>query len=508
MSTQAATIAFLSTPAAFGAPADGPHPERIDTHGAVIFLLGDSVLKLKRAVCYDYMDLSTPELRHALLERELALNAPAAPMLYRDVVPVTEGPESDSPEIDGSGPVIDWVLRMHRFPAENELEAVAARGALDDDLAGAIGRMVQAYHAGAEIRPGPGAAPMQAILEELARVFGEFPGAPGTAQLPEALAQAGRALKAQGPLLEDRAAAGHRRRGHGDLHLRNLVLIDGAPVPFDALEFSEDLGTCDVLYDLAFLVMDLDHRGLARAATLVLSAYLAAAGGQEDAGLAAFPLFLSVRAMIRAMVLLQTDAATGQPGASAREIAAYLAQACAVLRPTPARLVAVGGVSGSGKSVLARALAPELGAVLLSTDEARKSAAHVGRERKMPGTAYGIAARGAVYEGLLARARLLLEAGQSVLLDGTFLDPARREAVTALGRDVGCPVTGLWLEAPEPVLDARVAARRNDWSDADTLVLAGQLAQGSGPLGEWQELDASGRPEATLRAAKAVLKIG
>ncbi|WP_102223393.1 bifunctional aminoglycoside phosphotransferase/ATP-binding protein [Acidimangrovimonas sediminis] len=512
MTGQEETLAFLATPRAFGGAA-GP-VTRIDTHGAAIFLHGDTALKLKRAVRYDYMDLSTPERRHEMLARELALNAPAAPGIYRDVLPVLRGPDGlRLGRAEETGDAVDWVLRMHRFPASDELEAVAERGALDDALAAETGRMVQRYHAAAPVRPGRGAALIGAILDELDRVFAEFPQAAGTQEAGAQAAgawsvEARTALHRVAPLLDARAAAGHVRRGHGDLHLRNIVLISGKPTPFDALEFSEELGTCDVLYDLAFLLMDLGHRGLGRAATQALSAYLAAARGDEDAGLAALPLFLSVRAAIRAMVLLQTDAATGTPGRSSDDIAAYLAQARAALAPAPARLVAVGGLSGTGKSVLARALAPGIGpapgAVILSSDEARKIAAGAAAATALPGTAYAPGARGAVYAGLMQRAGAILAAGHGVLVDATFLDPARRAELAALAAESGIRAEALWLTAPAEVLHARVAARHGDWSDAGTEVLERQLAQASAPT-DWCNVDASGTPETTLAAARAAL---
>ena len=508
MSGQEEILAFLGTPAAFGADPDSGPVKRIDTHGAAVFLHGDTALKLKRAVHYDYMDLSTPALRHEMLTRELALNAPSAPAIYRDILPVTHGP--DGLRLGGTGPALDWVLRMHRFPAEDELEAVAARGALDDALAAEIGQMVQRYHAAAPPRPGAGAAPIASILDELGRVFAEFPGAEGTGDVAAWATEARAALTRLAPLLDARASAGHVRRGHGDLHLRNLVLIDGRPTPFDALEFSEELGTCDVLYDLAFLLMDLAHRGLNRAATQVLSTYLAAARGEEDAGLAALPLFLSVRAAIRAMVLLQTDAATGAAGASGGEIAAFVAQARTALNPGPARLIAVGGVSGTGKSMLAHMLAPMIGpapgAVILSSDEARKIAAHTARFTALPGTAYTAEARGAVYEALLARAEVILDAGHAVLLDATFLVPAPREALAGVAERTGLRAEALWLTAPADVLRARVAARRGDWSDAGPEVLERQLADARIP-GGWQTVDASGTPEHTLANACEALSL-
>ncbi len=499
---QSEIIDFLTSPAAAGRG----EVEVIGTHCALVFLSGDVALKLKRAVRYDYLDQSTPELRHALLQRELALNAPVAPEIYRDVLPVTLGPGGLA--LGGDGAPVDWVLRMWRFPAGNQLDAVAARGEFSDRLATETGRVIAAYHAAAPVIRRPGAAPIDEILSELGRVFAEFPAAMRAHGIGEWREAAHRTLDRQRPLLDARGLGGDVRRGHGDLHLRNIVLLDGRPVPFDALEFSEELGTCDVLYDTAFLIMDLGQRGLWRPACRVLDAWLREARGGQDAGVAALPLFLSVRAAIRAMVLLQTDAAQGRPEASSAEIAAHMALARAALAPPPARLIAIGGYSGTGKSLLAAALAPELGAlpgaVWLASDQERKVG--LPTTERLPAEQYSPQHRQAVYRRLFDRATALLQAGQSVILDATFLDDGLRGEAEALARSGACAFSGLWLEAPPAVLLARVVGRVPGASDADVSVLQRQLATAVDPRG-WQRLDAAGPPEQTLAQARQRLAV-
>ena len=500
---QADTIDFLSSGRAFDA--DEP-VEVIETHGAYVFLCGDTALKLKRAVKYDYMDLSTVARRQSLIARELELNLPTAPEIYRDMVPVTRSETGLA--LNGAGPVVDWVLRMRRFPAEDELERVAARGALDDSIATVVGEAVAGYHAAAPIMRLPGKLLIADILAELGRVFAEFPDARGTERIGAWRKASMARLETAGPLLDRRAREGHVRRAHGDLHLRNIVLIDGRPVLYDALEFDEMLGTCDVLYDIAFLVMDLCHRGLRRQGCWVLDAWLRAARGTEDAGLAALPLFLSVRAAIRAMVLLQTDAAQARPGQSAAEVGAYLDLACAALQPQAPRLIAIGGYSGSGKSVLARAVAPLVGglpgAVLLSSDLERKAGLPV--EDRLDAAAYATERREAVYHHMFARAVTLLGAGHSVVLDATFVDPRLRWVAEDVARRAALPFQGLWLDAPAAVLEGRLRARQGDASDADLDVLRRQLAAGCGHL-TWNLLKAEGCPDAVRAAAGHVLDL-
>lgn len=494
--SQSDVIAFLLSPAPYPRPAPVSH---VETHGAHVFLCGEVALKIKRAVRYDYMDLSTLALREAMLRRELELNRAAAPMIYRDVIAVTRTADGHL-TLGGDGPPVEWVLRMHRFAAEGELTAVATRGDLTDALAEALGRTIQHYHAKAPRRSQAGDRLIGDIIDELARVLADFGDELGADRVAAFLDQARRSLAGLSATLRRRTRSGHVRRGHGDLHLRNIVLIEGRPVLFDALEFDETLGTCDVLYDLAFLLMDLCHRQLDRAANAVLNTYLLEAEGAEDDGLSALPLFLAVRAAIRAMVGVQTDQATGSTGKSSDEAARYLADAITTLHPARPVLIAIGGVSGTGKTVLARSIAPTIGAcpgaVHLRTDTERKATT--------TDVSYAAKARGAVYQRMLARARTLLGAGRSVVLDATFIDPAQQAAASALAASLALPFRGLWLDAPEATLVSRVTMRRGDASDADAQVVRAQLAKRPKAPG-WTHIDASHTPDATRATACAAL---
>ncbi|MDO9710117.1 bifunctional aminoglycoside phosphotransferase/ATP-binding protein [Paracraurococcus lichenis] len=455
----------------------------IETHISAVYVGTDTVWKLKKAVALGFLDFSTPAAREHFLRREWEINHPAAPALYRDVVPVTRAADGTL-ALGGAGEAVDWVLRMAPVPAGNFLDAVAARGGLDGALLDAIADAAFALHAA--LPPVTGIDPVAA----LDRVLSGNVAAAHAAGLPaarvEALDAAARGwLERLAPHLAARAAAGHVRRCHGDLHLGNLCLLEGRVTPFDALEFDEDLATIDTGYDLAFLLMDLDHRVGRAAANRVLNRSIARSG---DAGMvAALPLWLSIRAMIRAHVLARTQGpAAGLP---------YLDRAEAMLAPPPPRLVAVGGLQGTGKSRLARALAPSLGAapgaLVLRSDEIRKRRAGLAPEERLPPAAYTPEASRAVFEELAALAAAALRGGHAVIADAAFLRPEERAAIEAARGEA--PFTGLWLEAPVEVLRARVAARRGDASDAGVAVLEAAAARDHGPLA-WQRLDAAGDP--------------
>ncbi|MBJ3763691.1 AAA family ATPase [Maribius pontilimi] len=483
---QADVVRFLQGGAGLGAEA-----RRIDTHGAMVFLIGDVALKMKRAVEYDYMDLSTVEKRRTLLMRELALNRRAAPSIYRDVVPVTRSRDGTL-ALNGGGRAVEWVLRMARFPAEAELSRIAAARGIDDALANDMGRAVARYHAAAPVISLDAVGLMRDILDELGRVFAEMGDALGPGAL-DWVARARRACADQRAVLRERTRQGSVRRCHGDLHLRNLVLIDDVPTPFDALEFDERLGTCDTLYDLAFLLMDLDHRGLGHAANRVLNAYLMdAAPDLSGAGLSLLPLYLSVRAAIRAMVEVQT-AALAEGGATLRrEARGHLGHALGYLDPPDPILVAFGGLSGTGKTTIAAALADRIGAapgaIHIRSDILRKALLHRPILKPLGPEGYAADITGRTYDTLRMRAGQVLAQGHSVILDAMHATPDARHDAEGVARSAGCAFVGIWLDAGTQTRLDRIAARPPDASDADAELVRRQAEADPGPI-SWHRID-------------------
>ncbi|WP_338467000.1 AAA family ATPase [Novosphingobium sp. ZN18A2] len=494
---QQATIDFLSRPESHGF--DGP-VECVETHGAIVFLAGDRAFKLKRAVDLGYLDFSTPEKRHAACEAELALNRRTAPDLYLAVRSIGRGADG-SLGFDAGDPV-DWVVEMQRFPGDALLSEVAARGELTPALVRELADAIAAFHEIAKPVRRDGAARMARVIDtnRAAMAAAEM----DAAACDEWERKARAALRTVADLLDARAAQGHVRHCHGDLHLRNICLWNGHPTLFDCLEFNADLATTDVLYDVAFLVMDLLHRGFRDEASLLLNRYLDMRA--EGGGMAALPLFLSVRSAVRAHVTAQAALQHGEDNEDAR---AYLRQAIDWLSPQPPLLVAVGGLSGTGKSTLAGALAPDLGAApgarWLRSDELRKRRAGVKPEQALPASAYTPEENAAVYAALIDEAAAMLAAGRAVIVDGVFAREDERTRIERVAGDAGVPFIGLWLEAPREALLARVGDRRGDASDAGPAVVERQLGYALGDLSGWHRVDASGAPGDTLAAARAVI---
>jgi aminoglycoside phosphotransferase family enzyme/predicted kinase len=498
---------FLGKGEAFGAP--GAEMEQVTTHAAEIFLVGERAFKMKRRVRYSFLDFSTLERRKRALDAELRLNRRTAPMLYHRVVPVTLD-EGDELRVDGAGEPVEWLLEMKRFDQAALLDRIAERHALQPGTIDALATTLAAFHGEAERRSDLGGhAAMAEVIEGNAEDLASLVGRVLQDRAVRAVDEATRAaLERARDLLEQRRSDGFVRHCHGDLHLGNIVLLDGVPVLFDCLEFDEALATIDTFYDLAFLLMDLLHRDLGALAQRLLGGYLDATW--DDAGTALLPLFLSCRAAIRAKV--SGFAAQSEAGEAAEEIAAaraYLDLAQRFLAAAPPRLIAIGGVSGTGKSTLARALAPGLGAapgaVTLRSDVIRKKLFGAAPTDRLGPEAYREEVSVRVYNTLLSRATTLLGAGQSVIVDAVYLEAGHRAHIEQVAADAGVPFSGLWLTAPPETLLTRVGSRTKDASDATVAVLQAQLEVDPGPL-TWSKLDAGADPDTVAAKARAVLR--
>lgn len=499
---QSETIEFLSRGSSYGRP--GETPQRVDTHASIVFLIGDRVYKLKRAVRFSFLDYSSVAARDRFCHAEFELNRRTAPQLYLGVRSITRKPDGEL-EWDGVGELVDSVVAMQRFDESELFDRLAASGRLTPALMTRLADEIAAFHGSAEITPAfGGAAAISAVIADTHRnlMLGCPPLDPSAVDGLRSACET--ALERVRGLLDARRAGGKVRRCHGDLHLRNICLLGGVPTLFDCIEFSDPIACIDVLYDLAFLLMDLEHRGLRPLANIVFNRYLDRT--DETSGIAALPLLLSVRAGVRAMVAIASLSVEPKAAADAQ---AYLDLADALLRPARPRLIAVGGFSGTGKSTIATGLAPDFapapGARIIRSDVLRKSLLGVAPETRLPQSAYAHAVSERVYDALREQATTVLGAGYTAILDATFIDAAERDAVATTAARASVAFAGIWLAAPDTTLIERIARRRGDASDADRLVLMQQLAADTGAI-TWQKVDVGGDPGASLAAARQALQ--
>lgn len=501
---QQPVIDFLADPASHSTGLGGAAVKRIDTHAASVFLAGDRVLKIKRAVRFPFLDYSTLDKRRVACEAEIEVNRLYAPNIYRGVVPITRAQDGRL-TIGGDGKAVEWAVEMRRFDETQTLDHLAEKGGIELALADALGRAVAKAHDVVPVVKDAGFA--NTLAEIIEQNDGELRAAPdlfASGNVDALTASSRAALARLRPLLDTRERNGCVHRCHGDLHLGNIVLIDNAPVLFDAIEFNPKLATIDVFYDLAFLLMDLIERDLIAVANAVLNRYLAETHRDSDLdALVTLPLLMSLRAAIRAKVTAARPNRDAEMDNSAR---AYFALARQLLAPPAPMLIAVGGLSGTGKSRLARALATDIsplpGAILLRSDVMRKTLFGVPETEHLPASAYTPEVTARVYAALAAKARRVLAAGHSVIVDAVFAKRAERDAIAEIAP--GIPFRGLFLTADLDTRIARVGARKGDASDADPAIARAQEQYDLGAL-EWTEIDASGTPEETLRRSQAAL---
>ena len=507
---EAELIGFLFNPDTY--PDCAGDVSLIETHAARVFLAGRKAIKIKKRIRLPFLDFTTLALRHMALKRELDLNAAHAPDIYGSLVPI--GRNADGALAFGGETIVDYALVMNRFDQDDLLAHRADSALLPSPLAKALADMVARYHR--SIPPVPdlsGAKVMHDTVHQLADALTD--AAPRSiARVIEKFSRMSRDETARlAPLLDERSEASLVRRCHGDLHLGNIVLIDGHPTAFDALEFDERLATIDVLYDLAFLLMDLDVRLDRAAANVVLNAYVVAEpAGREIDGLRALPLFLATRAAVRGLVALEQalQRAEGRDSHLVAVARSYVAAANDYLEPKPPVLVAIGGLSGTGKSTLAATLAPLIGpapgALSLRTDIERKRMFEVPETQRLTADHYAEQLSDDVYAVMYEKTARALAAGYGVIFDGVSSKATERDRIAEIASEAGAEFHGLWLEASLETQIARVESRHGDASDSDAAVVRGQFERSVGPMA-WTRIDANGTAADTLERARAVLGI-
>jgi aminoglycoside phosphotransferase family enzyme/predicted kinase len=499
--SQADIVAFLDRELGGGRAC-----KRIDTHAASVFLAGDRAWKLKRAVRYSYLDFSTPARRHAALDAELRLNRRTAPDLYLAVHPIVR--TATGFHIGGDGEPVDWLLEMRRFPDDALLDTIARKGRIDPRLLINLADRIYTFHASAEVVVrADGADGVRHVIEGNAESLRRFDSLFDEQRIVKVTEAQQHLCRRHAALLDARAREGRVRHTHGDLHLANIALIDGEAVPFDCIEFDDGLATTDILYDLTFLLMDLWHRGLGADANLVFNRYIDISGDEE--GVRLLGLFLSLRAAIRAHVLAATAEQT-KSAADTAEARCFLTLAEAVLEPQPVALVAIGGLSGSGKSAVARAIGGEFGAApgarILRSDVLRKRLAGVEPEARLPESFYAPLASRTVYDLLADCAGRHLAAGTFTIVDAVFSQAEERARIARSAIHGHVPFVGCWLAASRTNRLDRVTGRSKDASDADAGVVQLQSARHISSPRDWRRIAADAPLAAVAGATCAHVK--
>lgn len=511
LDNQSAVIEFLSRPETYGI--DSPVLRR-ETHAAMVFLAGPFAYKLKRAVRYSYLDYSTVSRRRAMCEAELAVNRRTARDLYIRVQPIIRqngalafGSRSDA------GQAVDWLVVMRRFAETDLLEQKLGAREVSPALLRELAAVIAGFHASAErVADFGGAAAIARTIAESKMLIGSFePGtfSHGMAERFSSLAE--QALAHSRDLLERRRQSGFVRRCHGDLHLNNICILNGHPVLFDAIEFNDDFSNIDVLYDLAFLLMALDLRGARMAANAVLNRYLELTLDYEGVG--ALPLYLACRASVRAHVdaTAALKLAANEGERLRTDAAAQAQRALDYLSPPSPALIAIGGISGTGKSLLAGNLAPLIGAapgaVVLRSDVIRKRRFGVSDDTRLPGAAYSSEVTASVYAEMRNIAELVLRAGYSVVADAVHGRPEEAADIQAVAQRANAAFSGIWLDADIEAIAERLAHRRGDVSDAGIAVAQEQKSYVTRPS-SWPVLDVTHvNADASAAAAACILNL-
>lgn len=497
-----ALVAGLRRPDAY------PHAVRepvgvAETHISWVLLTGEFAYKIKKPVALSFLDYSTLEGRRLFCEEELRLNQRLAPGLYLDVLPICG--TTARPVVGAAGTALEYAVRMRQFARADELPALLAAGAACDDDIADLGRRIARFHADAavvvadtaygrpdtahrvtldnftELRALPEAAPWRDALDAL------------ESRVDELFAR----LRL---LMDARRARGRVRECHGDLHCGNVVRWEGALTPFDGIEFEPALRFIDVVNDLAFLTMDLAERGHADLRRIVLQAWVEASGDWD--GLPLLPYYEAYRALVRAKVAA-LRALQLAPGCDARAAAVadcrrYVDWAHARVQARQPALLVTCGLSGSGKTWLARRLAARLGGLHLRSDVERKRLAGLtaldASGSALDAGIYTLEFNARTYDRLARCAADTLAAGETLVVDAAFLRSGERRRFQALARERAVPFAIVHCEAPVALLRERVAARAaagDDASEAGLAVLDRQP-------GYWEPFESDEQP-AVLR---------
>ncbi|WP_414542720.1 AAA family ATPase [Nostoc sp. CCY0012] len=464
-----------------------PHPvtepiQLIQTHVSYVLLTGDYAYKLKKPVNFGFLDFSTLEKRQHFCHEELRLNQRSAAELYLEVLPVTVNDEEY--HLGGTGKAVEYALKMRQFPQELLFTTLFEQGKLTEDHMEELGRVVAQYHAQAAIndyiRSFGEILQVRAAFDENYQQTEKYIGGPQTKpQFKETKQYTDKFFIERPELFTSRIENNYIRECHGDLHLRNIALWQGKITLFDCIEFNEPFRFVDVMYDVAFTVMDLEARQRQDLGNAFLNAYVEETGDWE--GLQVLPLYLSRQAYVRAKVTSFLLDDPNVPAAAKEEAtktaADYYKQSWEYTKPQQGKLFLMSGLSGSGKSTTAKYLARQLGAIQIRSDAVRKHLGGISLRERGGDDLYTPEMTQKTYARLLNLGIILANQGFNVILDAKYDKEQLRQEAIAQAKIHQIPLQIIYCTAPLEVVQERLANRSGDIADATVDLLTSQLQQ-------------------------------
>lgn len=456
----------------------------VQTHISYVLLTGEYAYKVKKPLNFGFLNYTTLAQRRHFCEEEVRLNQRGAAELYLEVIPITQTDTSAAEvrfQLGGAGKVVEYAVKMRQFPQETLLTELFERGELTETLMQELAAMVAQFHRKATtneyIRSFGEVAQVRQAFDENYEQTKQYIGSAQTQQqFDQTRAYTDRFFAEQPTLFDRRIQTGWIRECHGDLHLRNICYWNNRFLLFDCIEFNEPFRFVDVMFDIAYIVMDLEARHRSDLSTIFLNTYVEQTGDWE--GLQVLPIYVSRQTYVRAKVtsfLLNDPAVSDKEKQAAQETAAnYYKMAWRFSNSRSGQLILMAGLSGSGKSTTARYLAPHLNAIHIRSDAVRKHLAGIALDQSGGEDLYTPAMTQKIYDRLLELGVLLAQQGYAVILDAKYDRQALRSTAIAQAQAHHLPVRLLHCTAPMDVLHDRVAQRSGDIADATVDVLARQ----------------------------------